>query len=165
MSKVDVQLKDGIEKVLSYYPQYRWLSQTYETKVLENTKNLLSLRMSSELIIVEPQSKVIHKSFNLSNGTEIMLKEVLNAGFETPIANNLKEKIGRQYAKLRPPINEVKASVEEMMKNYYFTSQGIVFFRDYQKNKALAEAIEITIPYSEIKLFINKNGFLGSFIK
>ncbi|MCU0393749.1 MAG: hypothetical protein MUE81_21765, partial [Thermoflexibacter sp.] len=33
MSKVDVQLKDGIEKVLSYYPQYRWLSQTYETKV------------------------------------------------------------------------------------------------------------------------------------
>jgi hypothetical protein len=164
-NKVDNQLKQGLEKIMTYYPQYRWLSQTYETKILENTKNLLSLRMSNELIVIEPQSKIIHKSFNLANGAEIMLNEVLNVGFEKSIFNMLREKIGKQFAKLRPPITEVNASVEEMMKNYYFTSQGIVFFRDYKKNNLLAEPLEITIAYSEIKLMINKNGFLNSFIK
>ncbi len=164
-NKVDTQLKQGLEKIMSFYPQYRWLSQTYETKILENTKNLLSLRMSNELIVIEPQSKIIHKSFNLSNGSEITLNEVLNAGFEKSIFNLLREKIGKQFAKLRPPVTEVNTSVEEMMKNYYFTSQGIVFFRDYKKNNLLAEPIEITIAYTEIKLIINKNGFLSGFVK
>ncbi len=163
--KIDATLKQGIDKILSYYPQYRWLSQTYETKILENTKNLLSLRMSSEQIIIEPQSKVTHKVFNLLNGSEITLNEVLNAGFEKTIFQSLREKIGKQFAKLRPSISEVNTSVEEMMKNYYFTSQGIVFFRDYKKNSLLAEPIEITIPYSEIKLLVNKSGFLGTFVK
>lgn len=163
--KIDATLKQGMDKILSYYPQYRWLSQTYETKILENTKNLLSLRMSSEQIVIEPQSKVTHKVFNLLNGSEITLSDVLNTGFEKIIFQSLREKIGKQFAKLRPSISEVNTSVDEMMKNYYFTSQGIVFFRDYKKNSLLAEPIEITIPYSEIKLLVNKSGFLGTFVK
>lgn len=164
-ARIDGQLKQGLEKIVSFYPQYRWLSQTYETKVLENSKNLLSFRMSSEQIVVEPLSKIMHKSFNLTTGKEILINEVLNAGFERPIFNLLREKIGKQFAKLYPPVNEVNISVEEMMKNYYFTSQGIVFFRDYKKNQKITEPIEITIPYAEIKLLIVKNGFLNSFIK
>ena len=163
--KIDATLKQGMDKILLYYPQYRWLSQTYETKILENTKNVLSLRMSSEQIVIEPQSKVTHKVFNLTNGTEITINEVLNAGFEKTIFHLLREKIGKQFAKLRPSVSEVNASVDEMMKNYYFASQGIVFFRDYKKNSLLAEPIEITISYSEIKLLVNKNGFLATFVK
>jgi len=121
--------------------------------------------MSSEQIVIEPQSKVTHKVFNLTNGTEITINEVLNAGFEKTIFHLLREKIGKQFAKLRPSVSEVNASVDEMMKNYYFTSQGIVFFRDYKKNSLLAEPIEITISYSEIKLLVNKNGFLATFVK
>ncbi|TAH22000.1 MAG: SPOR domain-containing protein [Cytophagales bacterium] len=163
--KIDATLKRGMDKIASYYPQYHWLSQTYETKILENTKNILSLRMSNEQIIVEPQSEVKHKTFNLLNGSEITLGEVLNNGFEKNINSLLREKINKQFAKLRPAASEVNASTEEMIKNYYFTVQGIVFFRDYKKNSLLAEPIEITIPYSEIKLLINKNGFLSTFVK
>lgn len=163
--RIDATLKQGMDRIASYYPQYHWLSQTYETKILENTKNILSLRMSSEQIVVEPQSKITHKIFNLLSGAEITLHEVLNSGFEKSISNLLKEKINKQFAKLRPAASEVNASTEEMMKNYYFTVQGIVFFRDYKKNSLLAEPIEITIPYAEIKLLINKSGFLGTFVK
>ncbi|GAB4196536.1 MAG: hypothetical protein OHK0057_03700 [Thermoflexibacter sp.] len=165
MSKVDAYLKEGLEKVSKENQQYQWLSQTYETKILENTKNLLSLRMSSELILAEPESRVLHKSFNMSNGSEITLKDVLNAGFETTLNLILKDKISKQYAKLRPTPAEVKTMVEEMIKNYYFTTQSIVFFRDYRKNQTIADAVEITVPYSDIKWLINKNGFLGKFIK
>jgi hypothetical protein len=163
--RIDGQLRQGLDSILKYLPQYRWLSKTYETKIMENSKNLLSFRMSSEQIIIEPQSKIVHKSFNLTNGKELLLHEVLNAGYEKPIFNILRDKIGKQFAKIYPPINEVNASAEEMMKNYYFTSQGIIFFRDYKKNQKLAEPIEITIPYSEIKLLVSKNGFLSGFIK
>jgi cell division septation protein DedD len=165
MSRVDAYLKEGLEKVSKENQQYQWLSQTYETKILENTKNLLSLRMSSELILAEPESKVVHKSFNMSNGSEITLKDVLNVGFEATLNLILKDKISKQYAKLQPKPTEVKAIVEEMMKNYYFTSQSIVFFRDYQKGKTIAEVIEMSVPYSDIKWLINKNGFLNNFVK
>ncbi|SFF32962.1 SPOR domain-containing protein [Thermoflexibacter ruber] len=165
MGKVDAYLKEGLEKVSKENQQYQWLSQTYETKILENTKNLLSLRMSSELILAEPESRVLHKSFNMSNGSEITLKDVLNVGFETTLNLILKDKISKQYAKLRPTPAEVKTTVEEMIKNYYFTTQSIVFFRDYRKNQTIAEAVEITVPYSDIKWLINKNGFLSSFVK
>jgi uncharacterized protein YdhG (YjbR/CyaY superfamily) len=121
--------------------------------------------MSSELILAEPESKVVHKSFNMSNGSEITLKDVLNVGFEATLNLILKDKISKQYAKLQPKPTEVKAIVEEMMKNYYFTSQSIVFFRDYQKGKTIAEVIEMSVPYSDIKWLINKNGFLNNFVK
>ncbi len=164
-SRIDTYLKEGLERISKENQKYQWLSQTYETKILENTKNLLSLRMSSELILAEPESKVVHKSFNMLNGAEITLKEVLNAGFETTLSNILRDKINKQYAKLRPTSAEVKTSVEEMIKNYYLTSQSIVFFRDYQKNKTIAEAIEISVPYTDIRFLINKNGFLSNFLK
>ncbi len=164
-NRIDAYLKEGLERISKENQKYQWLSQTYETKILENTKNLLSLRMSSELILAEPESKVLHKSFNMLNGTEITLKDVLNVGFETTLSNILRDKINKQYAKLRPTSAEVKTSVEEMMKNYYLTSQSIVFFRDYQKNKTIAEAIEISVPYTDIRFLINKNGFLSNFLK
>ncbi len=162
-SQVDIQLADGLKKVTVLYPQYRWLSETLETKVLENDKDLLSVRFVEECVIAEPKSKISHKSFIISTGHELKLGELLIAGHDRVLRAALRRKIGKKYAESRPTLTDVNTSIEEMIQNYYFTSKGIVFYRQYQANSAIQEPIELTVEYKEIRSLIKPASLLSRF--
>ncbi len=161
--QADIQLADGLKKVTLLYPQYRWLSETLETKVLENDKDLLSVRFVEECVIAEPKSKVSHKSFIISTGQELKLGELLLSGHDKVLRASLRQKIGKKYAGSRPTLTDVNTSIEEMIQNYYFTTKGIVFYRQYHANSAIQEPIELTVDYKEIRSLIKPASLLSRF--
>jgi SPOR domain len=162
-TQVDLALAEGLKKVGSFYPQYRWLSETLETKVLENSQDLLSVRLVEELVIAEPKSKITHRSFQLSTGRELKLADQLTAGHERPLRTILRRKVGKKYEDLRAPLADVNSSVDEMLANYYFTSRGIVFYRQYRASSVIQEPIEITVDYREVRSLVRPGSLASRF--
>jgi hypothetical protein len=162
-AQVDQALAEGLKKVGAFYPQYRWLSETLETKVLENSQDLLSVRLVEEWVIAEPKSKITHRSFQLSTGREIRLADVLAPGHERPLRTILRRKVGKKYEDLRPPLADVNGSVDEMLANYYFTSKGIVFYRQYRASSVIQEPIEITVDYREVRQLVRPGSLASRF--
>lgn len=156
--KVDDLLKSSIETIKRHYPQYKWLSETYETKILENTQNLLSVRFSKEHIISEPESQTFYKSFDLRTGKELTLSEVLTNNYEKTLRTWL-EKSLQTYYKMQKT-DEISKNINEMLKNYYFTTSGLVFFRNYQASYKMKEPFEMTIPYTQLRAVMKKGTLL-----
>jgi hypothetical protein len=166
--KLESQLVTNLQKINKYFPQYNWLSETYETKVLENTQYLLSIRLGSENIIIQPQTKTLHKSFNLRSGLPITLADVFQGSFISEIKKILNRKLKELYGNQQAfSTKDIFLTIEEMVKNYYFTTSGIVFYRDYQPNFNLANnaPLELTISYKELRRFLKPNALIKDFIK
>jgi SPOR domain len=161
LSQLDQQLTSGLKEVNGHYPNYRWLSQTFETKILENDRNLLSVRLLQEHVIDEPKNRVAHRSWDLATGNELKISEQLANGYERQLKLILRRKLGKKYADLRPSLADVNRSVAEMLGNYYFTSTGLVFFRPYQAESKIQEPVEITLDYNELRPFIKLNSFIS----
>ncbi|MCU0451075.1 MAG: SPOR domain-containing protein [Bernardetiaceae bacterium] len=161
LSQLDQQLASGLKEVNRHYPNYRWLSETFETKILENDRNLLSVRLLQEHVIDEPKNQVTHRSWDLTTGSELKINEQLANGYERQLKLLLRRKLGKKYADLRPSLSDVNRSVADMLGNYYFTSTGLVFFRPYQTDSKIQEPVELTLNYDELRPFIRPGSFIS----
>ena len=161
--KLDTQLTKDLQKIKQYYPQYRWLSETYETKILENHSFLLSAKFSKESVIVEPETHTFFRSFDLKTGKQLVLEELLIPTFQAGLRAILEKKLNDEIYK-NAHKQELKQSMEEMLKNYYFTTTGIVFSRDYKSSYRYKEAIELSVAYSQVAHLIRKDSFLKNFM-
>ncbi len=160
--RLEKVLISDIEELKKHYPNYKWLSETYETKILENTKYLLSAKFSKEHIIAEPKSQTLYRSFDLKTGKQLSLNSVLTAQYRPFLTKIIEKQLLEQFYR-RNQNDEIKKSVDEMLENYYFTTSGIVFSRDFKSNFSYKEPIELTVPYSQISQLIRKESFFGSF--
>lgn len=160
--RLEKVLISDIEELKKHYPNYKWLSETYETKILENTKYLLSAKFSKEHIIAEPKSQTLYRSFDLKTGKQLSLSSVLNTQHRSVLSKIIEKQLLEQFYR-RNQTDEIKQSIEEMLENYYFTTSGIVFSRDFRNHFSYKEPIEMTIPYSQIGQLIRKESFLGGF--
>ncbi|MCS7019812.1 MAG: SPOR domain-containing protein [Cytophagales bacterium] len=143
-------LAANMRLVETIYPQYNWISETYETKILENDRHIFSVRMLYERINNQTENKLLFRSWDMRTGQELTLSNQLLPGYEKALRTLLRKRIGEQYAHLRPTITDLNASVEEMLTRYYFTATGISFFREHKPWSAIEGNITFSIPYKDI---------------
>lgn len=164
LQTLETRLKDDIEKIKTQYPDYNWLSETYETKILENTNYLLSVRFNKEHIFVEPETQVSYKSFDLKTGKELTLDNTMQGAYKTILKGLLTKEIQQIYGRY-PSTNELGQSLTEMLKSYYFTTTGIVFFRNYHEDYFHKEPLTVTLPYQTLKGVLRIGTLPASFLK
>ncbi len=164
LQTLETRLRDDIEKIKTQYPDYNWLSETYETKILENTAYLLSVRFNKEHIFVEPETQVSYKSFNLKTGTELTLENTMTGAYITMLRSALAKEIRKIYGQ-NPSTEELRQNMTEMLKTYYFTTTGIVFFRNYHEEYSYKEPMTITIPYRTLASVLKPNALPANFAK
>jgi hypothetical protein len=141
--------------VSAVYPKYSWLSETYETKILENDNNIFSVRMLYERVDNRTENTITFRSWDLRSGRELTLDNQLRPGADKMLRTLLRKRLGERYAQLRPPLTDINASVEDMLVNYYFTTTGISFFRDHKPWSVIEGSITLSIPYKDIAQWLH----------
>ncbi|WP_448520152.1 hypothetical protein [Rhodoflexus sp.] len=154
---VERQLNSNVRLVNAAYPQYSWLSETYETKILENDRHIFSVRMLYERINNQTESQIIFRSWDMRTGQELTLANQLRPGADKMLRILLRRKLGERYANLRPTLTDINASVEEMLLNYYFTATGITFFREHKPWSMIEGSITLSVTYQEILQWLQDN--------
>jgi hypothetical protein len=160
-AKIDNQLLADLSKIYKYFPQYNWISETYENKIIENSNYLLSIRYQVENILAVPKITIKHKSFNLKTGQEITAQELFTANSQKELQRLIETKLKTKYPKTKFTTTNLTATSTKMLQNFYATSYGVVFF--YDKGDGLPQSsLEIAIPYKEMKNSVNP-AFLKEF--
>jgi hypothetical protein len=152
---VEKQLSGNMRLVSAVYPKYSWLSETYETKILENDNNIFSVRMLYERVDNRTENTITFRSWDLRSGRELTLDNQLRPGADKMLRTLLRKRLGERYAQLRPPLTDINASVEDMLVNYYFTTTGISFFRDHKPWSVIEGSITLSIPYKDIAQWLH----------
>lgn len=159
---IEKQLNTNVRLVSAFYPQYAWLSETYETKILENDRHIFSVRMLYERVSNRTETKIAFRSWDMRTGEELTLANSLLPGYEKALRTLLRKKTGERYAHLRPSLTDINASVEEMMSNFYFTATGISFFRDHKPWSVIEGAITVSVPYGEIAQWLRDKSLIAA---
>lgn len=159
---VEKQLSSNVRLVSASFPEYTWLSETYETKILENDRHFFTVRLLYERIGKQAESRISFRSWDLRNGEELTLANQLRPGADKALRNLLRRKLSQRYAHLRPSTADINASVEEMLANYYFTAMGISFFRQHQPWSAIEGSITLSVTYQEIAQWLRENSLARS---
>lgn len=152
---VEKQLNGNVRLVSAVYPKYSWLSETYETKILENDRHIFSVRMLYERVNSQTENKITFRSWDMRTGQELTLANQLRPGADKMLRTLLRKRLGERYAQLRPSLTDVNASVEDMLVNYYFTATGISFFRDHKPWSVIEGGITLSIPYKDIAQWLH----------
>jgi hypothetical protein len=159
---VEKQLNKNVRLVSALYPKYSWLSETYETKILENDRYIFSVRMLYERINNQTESAITFRSWDLRTGQELTLANQLRPGADRALRTLLRKRLGQRYAKLRPSLTDVNASVEEMLTKYYFTATGISFFRDHKPWSVIEGSITLSVPYKDIAQWLHEKNVVAA---
>ena len=150
-----------------------YFSNFYAINVLYNSNNILS---TQEFVSIyeggaHPITNYNFKNFNLVNGKEVKLNDVLSGNYMAELTKIAENKFRRLF---NIPANKdlIKAGfffnkgIFKLNDNYSFSNYGITFqFNPYEVAAYVYGAPEITIPYSEIKNLIKPVSILGKFLK
>lgn len=159
---VEKQLNANVRLVNAVYPQYSWLSETYETKILENDHHIFSVRMLYERVSNKTENKIVFRSWDMRTGQELTLANQLRPGADKMLRTLLRRKLGERYAHIRPTLTDLNASVEEMLVNYYFTATGITFFREHKPWSMIEGSLTVSVPYKEIAQWLQDNNVVAA---
>jgi Protein of unknown function (DUF3298) len=149
-----------------------YFSNFYEIIVLHNSNNILSTQemVSTYEGGAHPLTNYHFKNFNLLNGKEIKLNDVLLGNYMPELTKIAESRFRRHF---NIPANQdlkkagffFNKGIFELNDNYSFSNYGITFqFNPYEVAAYVYGAPEITIPYSEIKDLIKPDSILGKFL-
>lgn len=152
-------------------PQSWSIERTGEVKL--NKGNIFSIDYTEYAYTggAHPNSFVSFKNFNLSNGEEISLDELIPADKQEELTT-IAEQDFRKLKQLKPNDDLGKAGYWfednkfSLNDNFLITDSALVFYyNNYEITAYAFGPTELTVPYSQIKSLINNKSLLENLIK
>ena len=162
---------ESFKKEFPDAPQSWSIERSGEVKL--NKGNIFSIDYTEYAYTggAHPNTFVSFKNFNLSNGDEINLDELISPEKQAELTK-ISEKEFRKLKKLKPDDDLGKAGYWfennnfELNDNFLITDTSLIFYyNNYEITAYAFGPTELTIPYSEIKSLIDDKSLLRDLIK
>jgi len=166
-----IQDYESFKKEFPDSPQSWSIERTGEVKL--NKGNIFSIDYTEYAYTggAHPNSFVSFKNFNLLNGEEITLDELIPADKQEELAT-IAEREFRKLKQLKPNDDLGKAGYWfednkfSLNDNFLITDSALVFYyNNYEITAYAFGPTELTVPYAEIKSLINDKSLLENLIK
>lgn len=158
---------DAFIKEYSDYPQSWFIERT--GKIVLNKANIISIDCTDYSYTggAHPNTFVTFLNFNLENGNQIKLKELIHPSHQNEL-NKIAESEFRVLKELKPDDDLGQAGFWfqndqfTLNENFLITDSSLVFYyNNYEITAYAFGPTELVIPFSKIKNLIDKNSLLS----
>jgi hypothetical protein len=166
-----IQDYESFKKEFPDAPQSWTVERTGEVKL--NKANIFSIDYTEYVFTggAHPNTFVSFKNFNLTNGEEITLDELISLENQNELTK-IAEKEFRKLKKLNPDDDLGKAGFWfeddefSLNDNFLITDNSLIFYyNNYDITAYAFGPTELIVPYSEIKSLVSENSLLKDLVK